>query len=130
MSKKSQSNIAATEDTQMKKVVWTEKMIENYLDICIIEIHAGNHLGTHFNKTGWKNVIDKLNAKTGKQYYYKQLKNMWDNLKKEWNIWKRLIGKEIGLGWDPMKKIIDAPNDWWEKNCKYVLFLYLLLLFK
>jgi hypothetical protein len=51
MSKKSQGNVAATANTQMKKVVWTEKMIEDYLDICIIEIHASNRLGTHFNKT-------------------------------------------------------------------------------
>jgi hypothetical protein len=43
MSKKCQSNVvAATTDTQIKKVVWTEKMLENYLDICIIEIHASN----------------------------------------------------------------------------------------
>jgi hypothetical protein len=84
MSKKSQSNVAAaTADTQIKKVVWTEKMLEDYLDICITEIHAGNRLGTHFNKTGWKNVINKFNEKTGKQYCYKQLKNKWDSLKKE-----------------------------------------------
>jgi hypothetical protein len=52
MNKKGQSNVAATADTQMKKVVWTEKMIEDYLDICITKIHADNCLGTHFNKTG------------------------------------------------------------------------------
>jgi hypothetical protein len=52
-------------------------------------------------------VIDKFNEKTGKQYCYKQLKNKYDSLKKEWNIWKRLIGKETGLGWDPVKKPID-----------------------
>jgi hypothetical protein len=52
MSKKSQSNIvAATADTQIKKVIWTEKMLEDYLDICIIEIHTGNGPKTHFNKT-------------------------------------------------------------------------------
>ena len=54
MSKKNQSNIVAAviADTQIKKIVWTEKMLEDYLDICITKIHAGNHLGTHFNKTG------------------------------------------------------------------------------
>jgi hypothetical protein len=50
MSKKSQSNVTATTNTQMKKVVWTEKMIEDYLDICITEIHASNRPRTHFNK--------------------------------------------------------------------------------
>jgi hypothetical protein len=52
ISKKGQSNVAATTiDTQIKKVFWTEKMLEDYLDIYIIEIHANNRLGTHFNKT-------------------------------------------------------------------------------
>jgi hypothetical protein len=50
-------------------------MLEDYLDICIIEIHVGNRLETHFNRIGWKNVIDKFNEKTKKQYCYKQLKN-------------------------------------------------------
>jgi hypothetical protein len=64
MSKKSQSNVAAaTVDTQIKKIVWIEKVLEDYLNICITEIHAGNRLGTHFNKTRWKNVINKFNEK-------------------------------------------------------------------
>jgi hypothetical protein len=69
MSKKGQSNVvaAATTDTQIKKVVWTEKMLEDYLDICIDEIHDDNRPGTHFNRTGWKNVIDKFSEKTGKK---------------------------------------------------------------
>jgi hypothetical protein len=84
MSKQSQSKVAiATVDTQIKIVVWIEKMLEDYLDICITEIHAGNRLGTHFHKTRWKNVINKFNKKTGKQYCYKQLKNKCDSLKKE-----------------------------------------------
>jgi hypothetical protein len=53
MSKKSQSNVAAaTTNTQIKKVVCTEKMLKDYLDICITEINAGNRPGTHFNRTG------------------------------------------------------------------------------
>jgi hypothetical protein len=101
-------------------------MLEDYLDICITKIHA-NRPRTHFNKTGWKNVINKFNEKTRKQYCYKQLKNKWDSLKKEWNIWKRLISKKTGLGCDPVKKTIDIPNDWWEKNYRYHIFTYLFL---
>jgi hypothetical protein len=64
MSKKSQSNVAAaTIDTQIKKIVWIEKVLEDYLNICITEIHADNRLATHFNKTRWKNVINKFNEK-------------------------------------------------------------------
>ena len=63
MNKNGQSNVhAATTNTQIKKVVWIEKMLEDYLDICITEIHAGNHPRTHFNKT--RNVINKFNEKT------------------------------------------------------------------
>ena len=39
MSKKGQSNVAtATTNTQIKEVVWIEKMLEDYLDICITGI--------------------------------------------------------------------------------------------
>ena len=75
--------VAATTDSQINKIAWTEKMLEIYLDICITEIHVGNHPGTYFNKTGWKNMINKFNEKIRKQYCYKQLKNKWDCLKKE-----------------------------------------------
>ncbi|KAB1226523.1 Casein kinase II subunit alpha [Morella rubra] len=52
----------------------------------------------------------------GKPYNYKQLKNKWDSMKKDWNTWMKLVGKETGLGWDPVKKTIDATDDWWKKS--------------
>ncbi|KAH1122680.1 hypothetical protein J1N35_005840 [Gossypium stocksii] len=33
-------------------------------------------------------------------------------LKKEWKSWKKLKGKDTGLGWNPMKGTIDASDDW------------------
>jgi hypothetical protein len=42
-------------------------MLEDYHDICITEIHVSNRPETHFNRTEWKNVIDKFNEKTKKQ---------------------------------------------------------------
>ncbi|KAL3502765.1 hypothetical protein ACH5RR_037214 [Cinchona calisaya] len=41
-------------------------------------------------------------------------------MKKEWQLWNKLIGKETGLGWDPIKKTIDASNDWWNKRLEIV----------
>jgi hypothetical protein len=69
MSKKSQNSVAtATADTQIKKVIWTKKILEYYLDICITEIHARNRPRTYFNKTRLKNMVNKFNEKTKKQY--------------------------------------------------------------
>jgi len=35
-------------------------------------------------------------------------------LKKEWQLWAKLIGKDTGLGWDGEKKTIAASDEWWE----------------
>ncbi|KAG2686054.1 hypothetical protein I3760_10G158000 [Carya illinoinensis] len=97
------------QDSQTARLIWTDKILEDYVDICVSEIYAGNRLGTYFNKIGWKII------------WYKQLKNKWDSLKKEdWNIWTKLVGKETGLGWYPVKKTIDAMNEWWEKKLQEI----------
>ncbi|KAL5571099.1 hypothetical protein UlMin_020696 [Ulmus minor] len=44
-------------------------------------------------------------------YTKPQLKNKWDALKTDWKIWKDLIGKETGLGWNSKKKTVDAYDD-------------------
>ncbi|KAG2667377.1 hypothetical protein I3760_15G111300, partial [Carya illinoinensis] len=95
-------------------------MLEDYVDICVSEIYAGNRPGTHFNKVGWKNVVNKFSEKVGKEFNYKQLKNKWDSLKKDWNIWTKLVGKETGLGWDPVKKTVDATDEWWAKKLQEI----------
>ncbi|KAL3527961.1 hypothetical protein ACH5RR_012617 [Cinchona calisaya] len=41
-------------------------------------------------------------------------------MKKEWQLWNKLIGIETGLGWDPTKKTIDASDDWWNKRLEIV----------
>ncbi|KAK8571418.1 hypothetical protein V6N12_027507 [Hibiscus sabdariffa] len=39
---------------------------------------------------------------------------------------RKLFAKETGLGWDNVKNIVDAPNEWWEQkiteNSKYDKF--------
>ena len=37
-----------------------------------------------------------------------------------------MISKEIGLGWDPVKKTIDASDDWWEKKIADTIFVLFL----
>ncbi|KAI0507198.1 hypothetical protein KFK09_013319 [Dendrobium nobile] len=62
-----------------------------YCDICIGEIELGNRPNTHFNKEGWTNLMNKFNSRTEKSYDRTQLKNKWDQLKKDWKLWKDLL---------------------------------------
>ncbi|KAK5846607.1 hypothetical protein PVK06_002901 [Gossypium arboreum] len=57
---------------------------------------------------------------TSKAFSQRQLKNRWDALKKEWKAWKKLKGEDTGLGWNPIKKTVDALDDWWESRLKVV----------
>ena len=111
---------ASTQDDKKKKAIWNDKLIKEFIDVCHVEVEAGNRPGTHFNRRGWSNIIETFNEKTRNQYDYKQFKNKWDNLKANWDIWMKLIGKETWLGWDPARNTIDAPDAWWEKKCRYM----------
>ncbi|XP_068323116.1 L10-interacting MYB domain-containing protein-like [Pyrus communis] len=74
--------------------------------------------GGHLNRIGWKSVIKKFNDLTQRSHVHKQLKNKWTTLEKEWQLWTSLVGKETGLGWDPVKQTIIANDEWWQKKMK------------
>ncbi|PKU84921.1 hypothetical protein MA16_Dca019558 [Dendrobium catenatum] len=92
-----------------------------YCDLCIEEIELGNRPSTHFNKEGWTNLMTKFNSRTGRSYDRTQLKNKWDHLKKDWKLWKELLRGETGLGWNPIKRTIDASNEWWNDKIQVLL---------
>ena len=98
------------------KAVWDVETVDIFCDICIVEVDAGNRPSTHFSKVGWENLVANFCKRTNRMYTKVQLKNKWDALKNDWKLWKQLIAKETGLGWNDKKKTIDAPEEWWEKK--------------
>ncbi|KAG8490949.1 hypothetical protein CXB51_014746 [Gossypium anomalum] len=102
------------------KVMWDKRLIEIFCDICIKEILKGNRPSTHFTKDGWLKIMTNFEKETGKAYSQLQLKNRWDALKNEGKAWKKLKGKDTSLGWNPIKRIVDASNDCWESRLKVV----------
>ena len=84
------------------------------LKVCIEEVNAGNKPHNHFTKLGWANIAKNFNKATNLRYEYKQFRNRWDSLKKECQLWAKLIGNDTGLGWDGEKKTIAASDEWWE----------------
>ncbi|KAL6345455.1 hypothetical protein AAG906_017174 [Vitis piasezkii] len=107
------------ESEKQSKAYWDDITMDAFIKVCVTETLAGNRPNSHFNKLGWKNVIKAFNNLTGRNYQYRQLKNKWSSLKKDWQLWNTLIGKETGLGWDPMRQTINASNEWWDKKLKF-----------
>ncbi|XP_038704635.1 L10-interacting MYB domain-containing protein-like [Tripterygium wilfordii] len=100
------------------KANWDATLTKTFIDVCVERQKAGDRPNTHFSREGWKNVIVDFKAKTGRSYDQVQLKNKWDNLKKEWRLWEKLVFGETGLGWDDQRHTVLADNEWWERKIK------------
>ncbi|KAK8945020.1 hypothetical protein KSP39_PZI008015 [Platanthera zijinensis] len=97
---------------------WEANDVLIFCDLCLKEIELGNRPTTHFSRDGWNNLTTHFHARTGKAYDRTQMKNKWDQLKKDWKLWRDLKGRETGLGWDPIRKTIFASEDWWKDRLK------------
>ncbi|KAK2992060.1 hypothetical protein RJ640_016990 [Escallonia rubra] len=82
----------------------------------VTKIKSGNKPGTQLNRDGWANLVGEFNAMTGREYDKLQMKNHWDTLRRDWQNWDNLMHGESGLGWDPVRKTVDATDDWWERK--------------
>ena len=103
---------------------WNAHNISIFCDLCIKEVEAGHRPGTHFDKEGYANIRANFKAETGHDYEKKQLKNKWDALKNEWKLWKELVGKETGLGWNSSKGTVDASEEWWNNKIQVCVFIF------
>ena len=84
------------------------------------QVRVGNISETHLSKQGWKNLIENFTVATNKNFDWKQHKNRWDIVKKEWQICDALVRGEIRLGWNVERQIIEATNEWWEAKLGYL----------
>ncbi|XP_040967061.1 L10-interacting MYB domain-containing protein-like [Gossypium hirsutum] len=48
------------------------------------------------------------------------IKELLEGNRREWKAWKKLKGEDTGLGWNPIKRTVDASDDWWESRLKVV----------
>ena len=104
---------------------WNEDNTALVCELFAEQVKAHNRSGTHLNKTGYKNVMDKFKEKTGLSYTKMQFKNKWDKMRIEYTNWKRL-SKETDLGWDTAKKTWSATNERW-KNLNKVIELWIIV---
>ncbi|KAL2506120.1 Myb DNA-bind 3 domain-containing protein [Abeliophyllum distichum] len=74
--------------------------------------------GAHFTPEGWRNIIDKFYAHTGRQYTKAHFKNQWNTMKSEYMTFNELMHRETGIRIDPITNTIDAPVELWERKIK------------
>ncbi|MFS7912773.1 putative Myb/SANT-like domain-containing protein [Helianthus anomalus] len=107
-----------------RKTVWNSSTHMIFVELCLEEVKNGNRPASHFNKVGWTNLANNLKTRTGKDYTKLQLKNHWDSMKRDWKLYDRLMRIESGLGWDPVKKTINATSEWWDEKIQVLTFVY------
>ncbi|KAJ0513348.1 putative Myb/SANT-like domain, harbinger transposase-derived nuclease domain-containing protein [Helianthus annuus] len=110
------TNKLSTTKASARKTVWDSSTHMIFVELCLEEVKIGNRPASHFNKVGWTNLANNLKTRTGKDYTKLQLKNHWDSMKRDWKLYDHLMRIESGLGWDPVKKTINATSEWWDEK--------------
>ncbi|KAM0859873.1 hypothetical protein ACQ4PT_046910 [Festuca glaucescens] len=98
----------------MAAIAWTDENTSIVTELFAAEVGRGNCSSTHLNNVGYEEVARRFKDKTGIELKKTQLKNKWDKLKADYNIWKRLL-KQTGAGWDHIKGTFEQDKEWWKK---------------
>nr|XP_043629054.1 uncharacterized protein LOC122600408 [Erigeron canadensis] len=113
------NDVVVTKTKKKKfKPLWTDSAHMIFLELCLNEIRIGNKPTGYCNAVGYKNLEKYMKDRTGKTFDRKQIKNHWEGMKKEWKLYDRLMRLESGIGWDPVRKTIDASASWWDEKIK------------
>jgi hypothetical protein len=99
-----------------EKAVWDNATLKHFIDICKEELILGNRPNGCFTRTGWKNLEDKLLARTGLKLVRSQLKNKLDNMKKDYTVFMELKNAATGLGWDDANQTVECSSTWWDEH--------------
>ena len=112
---------------------WSDANTRIVTELFAEQVRRGNRPNTHLNSVGYAEVSKRFQEMTDLVYYKTQLKNKWDKLKNEYGIWKKLMRKETGDGWNIEKGTIDQDSEWWKKAkavsaffCLWFFFIYFL----
>ena len=101
-----------------EKTVWDDANVKHFIDICKEEVQAGNKPVSYLYRTGWKNLEEKFEARTGKKLTKTQLKNNWDNFKKYYTFFMELKNTATWLGWNDVKQTVDCASTWWDERSR------------
>ena len=115
MSRKGKEPLSQTEG----KTKWDESSVDALVEICDEFVKSIKRAPDGPPpKFEWEGVAKKFNTCTGLNFSKQILKNRWDNLRKEWNLWKQMCHNETGLGWDSINRRLVMDDEWWDAKIK------------
>ena len=79
----SNPNPKPSKNISIVRDIWTSRQTTISCEACVDEVFKGNQPSTHFNKKGWKNIIEAFEKNTRKKYSRDKFKHKWDGLKKD-----------------------------------------------
>ncbi|XP_028120259.1 uncharacterized protein LOC114317701 [Camellia sinensis] len=110
--------VTSSQKSPVHKCTWDSDNTKLYLQLVLGEMKKGNRQLCALSSTGCKNIANKFYEKTGMRHSAKQIKNKYDNLKKDWVAWKKLQDASqgfTGIGYDQATGLFTAPEHWWAK---------------
>lgn len=107
--------MASNNDNAKKKFDWSDNFVMILCDI----------LKKYIMKNGRNSPIKWLELQPAfervantKLHSYKALKNKYDGMRKDYNLWKSLRNGETGLGWNETTRQLNCSDEWWDKKVK------------
>ena len=107
---------------------WTEENTKIIVELFVLQVKKGNRPNTHLTPNGYEEVAIKFKLITGLEYKQPQLKNKWDKLKGDYNMFKKLRLRETGGGWDAELNTVKQDPEWWKKAAKVICHANVLVL--
>ncbi|GMP75726.1 hypothetical protein CsSME_00032710 [Camellia sinensis var. sinensis] len=85
------SSLEETHNQFSHKASWDSDLIQVFLQLTANEITKGNRPFLVLSQVGYKSLARKFEKKTRRKHGLKQLKNKYMSLKKEWQVWRKLM---------------------------------------
>ncbi|KAM0849165.1 hypothetical protein ACQ4PT_053906 [Festuca glaucescens] len=99
---------------------WTDDNTRIITELFAEQVRMGNRPNTHLTPNAYEEVVKQFTIRTGLEYKRDQLKNKWDKLKNDYNIFKKLSLRETGGGWDYERNTVKQDDEWWKKAKKEI----------
>ena len=93
---------------------WNDENTRILTELFVEQVNMGNRPNTYLTPAAFEEVAVQFKVRTCLEYKHTQLKNKWDKLKQDYNIFKRLKLRETGGGWDHEKNTVKQDPGWWK----------------